>query len=57
MERLRGTPFITVIDSPEQAAHRTGPRLPIAIPVGLLVGSLLGIPAVAAMDSAARRRA
>ncbi len=51
VERLRDTPFITVIDSPEGGAHRTGLRLPLAIPVGLLFGGLLGIAAAVVVDA------
>ena len=56
VERLRDTPFITVIDSPEGGAHRTGPRLPIAIPVGLFLGGVLGIAAAVAVDTSAAGR-
>jgi uncharacterized protein involved in exopolysaccharide biosynthesis len=56
VERLRDTPFITVIESPERGAERTGPRLPIAIPVGLLFGGILGMVTAAAVDRAGGRR-
>jgi uncharacterized protein involved in exopolysaccharide biosynthesis len=54
IERLRDTPFITVIDSPESGAHRTGLQLPIAIPVGLLLGGVMGIAAAAVVDGTTR---
>jgi uncharacterized protein involved in exopolysaccharide biosynthesis len=54
IERLRDTPFITVIDSPEGGAYRTGLQLPIAIPVGLLLGGVMGIAAAAVVDGTTR---
>jgi uncharacterized protein involved in exopolysaccharide biosynthesis len=51
IERLRDTPFITVIEFPEGGARRSGLRLPIAIPMGLLLGGVLGIAAAVLVDA------
>jgi len=54
IENRRDTPFITVIDSPEHGAYRSGPRLPVTIPLGFLVGGILGMSAAVAVDSMTR---
>jgi len=56
IENRRNTPFITVIDAPENHAIRTGLRAPVAAPIGFLVGGLVAILIAIPLDTLQHQR-